>query len=79
MRGLGEFRISGTHSEPLHISLWSTPHETRPASFERSLSALSNDAGLVEIGVDHAEIRAVFSGSHIEDEWGVATFSTSAT
>ena len=40
-----------------HISSSWTPIWTRPASFERADTGLSNDAGLVQIGVDHAEIR----------------------
>ena len=50
----------GTLTRTLLISAWSTPIWMRPASFERPVCALSNDAGLVEIGVDHAELRTIF-------------------
>ena len=44
-----------------HISAWPTPIWTRPAAVGRANKDLSNAAGLVQIGVDHAEIRTVFS------------------
>ena len=39
---------------------WSTPQKTRPASFERSDSALSNDAGLVSRDVHHVKLWTLF-------------------
>ena len=49
-----QIRIVGTRAKTIHISAWSTPIWTRPAAFERSLFALSNAAGLVQIGVGDA-------------------------
>ena len=51
-----QIRIFGTPAKTVHISAWSTPRWAIPASFERSLSSVSNAAALVQIGVDHAEI-----------------------
>ena len=42
---------------------WSTPQKTRQASFERSVSALSNDAGLVSRDVDHVELQPRFASA----------------
>ena len=55
-------RTFGTLTRTIHISAWSTPIWTRPAAFERANRDLSNAAGLVQIGVDHAEIWSVFAG-----------------
>ena len=52
-----ELDIFGNPPKMPHISAWSSPILTRPASFERPVSALSNEAGLVEIGVHHTEMR----------------------
>ena len=60
MGGFGKLDIFGTLTKKVHISAWSTPFWTRPASFERSLSALSNDASLVPIGVQDDEMGGVF-------------------
>ena len=57
-----KFDIFGTLTKTVHISVWPTPIWTRPATFERATRDLSNAAGLVQIGVDHAEIWSVFAG-----------------
>ena len=49
-----QIRSFGTPAKTEHVSAWSIG--TRPVAFERANKDLSNDAGLVPIGVDHAEI-----------------------
>ena len=48
--------LSGTLRKTSPISSSWTPIGTRLASFERAERDLSNDAGLVQIDVDYAEI-----------------------
>ena len=46
--------------EQSRISAWWKPIWTRPTSFERSVAALSNDAGLAVGDVDHMDFYADF-------------------